>query len=69
MLCRKVAELRKSEREALLVALTQYRLTITGHEGYAKAEVRCMRGLRNAAVLLLPAVPEASPKAHPCALA
>lgn len=36
---RKLAELRKSERAALVAALTQYALPITGHEGYAKAEV------------------------------
>lgn len=38
---RKLAELRKSERAALVAALTQYALPITGHEGYAKAEVSC----------------------------
>ncbi|PRW59453.1 hypothetical protein C2E21_1555 [Chlorella sorokiniana] len=36
---RKLAELRKSERAELVAALTQYALPITGHEGYAKAEV------------------------------
>jgi hypothetical protein len=36
---RKVSEMRKAERAALLAALTEYRLPASGHEGYAKAEV------------------------------
>jgi predicted flavoprotein YhiN len=32
-------ELKKGEREALLAALTCYALPVSGHEGYAKAEV------------------------------
>jgi hypothetical protein len=33
---RRVAELRKAEREALLDRLTRYPLSYDGHEGYAK---------------------------------
>ncbi|EIE23290.1 HI0933-like protein [Coccomyxa subellipsoidea C-169] len=36
---RRVAELRKTERAALLESLTEYPLDYDGHEGYAKAEV------------------------------
>ncbi|KAL4426515.1 hypothetical protein ABPG77_008373 [Micractinium sp. CCAP 211/92] len=36
---RKLSELKRGERAALVAALTQYRLHITGHEGYPKAEV------------------------------
>ena len=39
MLCRRLSELKRGEREALLGALTRFPLPITGHEGYAKAEV------------------------------
>ncbi len=36
---RKMAELTRGERAALLTALTEYRLPVTGDEGYKKAEV------------------------------
>jgi predicted flavoprotein YhiN len=36
---RKLSELRKGERAALVDALTRYVLPVAGHEGYAKAEV------------------------------
>ena len=36
---RKMAELKRKERTALLNALTEYRLPVTGDEGYKKAEV------------------------------
>lgn len=36
---RKLSELKKGERAALVAALTQYTLHVSGHEGYAKAEV------------------------------
>eukprot|EP00873_Tetraselmis_striata_P022677 jgi/Tetstr1/442941/TSEL_031003.t1 len=36
---RKLSELRKEERLALLGLLSRYRIPITGHQGYAKAEV------------------------------
>jgi predicted flavoprotein YhiN len=36
---RKISELRRAERAALLEALTAYQLAVTGHEGYLKAEV------------------------------
>jgi predicted Rossmann fold flavoprotein len=36
---RRVAELRKAERVALVAALTGYEVAVRGHEGYAKAEV------------------------------
>lgn len=34
---RKLSELKKGERAALVAALTQYTLHVSGHEGYAKA--------------------------------
>ena len=37
--CRKLSELRKAERAALVEALTRYTLPVSGSEGYAKAEV------------------------------
>lgn len=36
---RKLSELKKGERVALVVALASYALPVTGHEGYPKAEV------------------------------
>ena len=36
---RKMAELKRDERNALINALTEYRLPVTGDEGYKKAEV------------------------------
>jgi predicted flavoprotein YhiN len=39
VLCRKLSELKKTERAGLLAALTTYVLPVTGSEGYAKAEV------------------------------
>jgi predicted Rossmann fold flavoprotein len=36
---RKMAELKRDERAALIDTLTQYRLPVTGDEGYKKAEV------------------------------
>ena len=37
--CRKLSELKKGERAALVQVLTQYSLPVDAHEGYAKAEV------------------------------
>ena len=37
--CRKLSELRRGEREALVAALARFELAVTGHEGYGKAEV------------------------------
>jgi predicted flavoprotein YhiN len=36
---RRMCELKKGERQALLVLLTAYPLPVAGHEGYKKAEV------------------------------
>ncbi|KAL4458525.1 hypothetical protein ABPG75_013390 [Micractinium tetrahymenae] len=36
---RKLSELKRGERAALVAALTTYQLHVTGHEGYPKAEV------------------------------
>jgi predicted flavoprotein YhiN len=36
---RKLSELRKEERVALLALLSGYQIPVTGHQGYAKAEV------------------------------
>jgi predicted flavoprotein YhiN len=34
-----MSQLKKAERQALLTALTAWRLPVTSHEGYKKAEV------------------------------
>jgi hypothetical protein len=41
MLRRRMAELRKAERAALMAALVAYELPADGHEGYAKVSIIC----------------------------
>ena len=41
---RRMAELRKAERAALLAALVAYQLPTSGHEGYAKASTTHVNG-------------------------
>lgn len=36
---RRLAELKKNERMALVAALTRYNLQCSGHEGYAKVQI------------------------------
>lgn len=63
--CRKLSELKKSERAALVTALTRFPLAVSGHEGYAKAEVRQPCGGWRGSVWLL-VLPGQPPILHLC---